>query len=102
MIITNRMAWGFIPEWIDERDERPMWEQVHENYAHGGGWQNFSGFDILSGDADNMYRIAYAGDPEMHEIGRIQREADRLIMFDHEWVLWQSATSDEWKMARID
>lgn len=32
---------GYIPQFLSGEDSRPMREQLHSNYAHGGGVESF-------------------------------------------------------------
>lgn len=99
-MIINLDAFGLIPSFITSLDD-PLWEQIDHGYTHGG-WRDFDGFKVLSGGADEPYSIQYTGDPVYEELGRIQTDDQVLIMFEHEWVLWQNLTSKETKIARID
>lgn len=38
---------GYLPLMLDERDPRSVQEQLNESYAHGGGWNSFSGFTLV-------------------------------------------------------
>ncbi len=75
---------GYIPYWLDENDERSAAEQIHAEYAHGGGWREFEGF-TLCGD-DSHYMLAYPGDPDTHEQSRGQLRDETVVVFDHSWV----------------
>lgn len=101
-IITNAETWGFVPTMLDVDADMPLWEQVHNNYSHGGGWNDFNGFDVVQDDRQ-QYLIKYPGDPVYHERGRIEREQDMLIIFDYSWVMWVDKTDPtKHKIARID
>jgi len=102
MFAINIEAFGMIPHWIDRYQEDPLWFQVHEGYAHGGGWRDFEGFEVLQGDAETPYEIQYPEDPVYEEIGRIQTEQEVLVMFPNSWVLWQNLKDGNTKIARID
>lgn len=99
------VAWGLILDMLDPIDPMPLWEQIHANYAHGGGWHDFEGFEVAQGDADGTeYVIKYAGDPAYTEVSRIQRGNEQLVLFHHSWVLWTNGTEHDnvTKIARID
>ena len=74
---------GFIPLFIDEKDNRPLREQLDEGYRHGGGWHPFEGFTF---NKDDM-TITYPGDPPNHALGSIQVRDETLILFQHAWVM---------------
>lgn len=93
-------AWGMIPAFISPVDETPLWEQVHNNYGHGGGWNDFKGFAVLQGGDDEPYKIQYPGDPHYMERSRIEIGDERLVLFNYGWVLWTDGETE--KIARID
>tara|TARA_R110002095_G_scaffold175043_2_gene152544 strand:- start:4698 stop:5003 length:306 start_codon:yes stop_codon:yes gene_type:complete len=101
MIIINIGVFGLIPSFIKNLED-PFWKQVDKGYAHGGGWIDFEGFEVLSGDADAPYSIQSPEAPIFEELGRIQTDDQVLIMLEHEWVLWQDLNTEETKIARID
>jgi len=102
MLAINIEALGMIPAWIDPNQEDPLWYQVHENYAHGGGWRDYDGFTVERGSGGRRYVLSHAGDPDMREIARLQTASEVLVMFPYSWVLWQNLDDGETKIARID
>ena len=91
--------WGFIPMMLTLHSEFPLWQQVHEGYTHGGGWNDFDGFEVTQDD-DGKYMMQYPGDPAYIERDRIVVGDEMLVLFDYSWVLW--VKGDEQKVARID
>jgi len=102
MRFTNIEAWGFIPEMLSDTNPKPLWEQIDDNYAHGGGWVDFDGFKILSGGESEPFVIQYSGDPKSYEIGRAFSEKECLALFEYSFVLWRNLETGETKIARID
>lgn len=100
-ISGNEAAWGLIPFFLSPFNPKPLWEQIHDQYRHGGGWRDFDGFTV-SVNEDGQYSIEYAGDPPMHEIGRITYGNELILLFDHSWLLWTDTESGEEKVARVD
>lgn len=98
----NANAFGFIQFWLSAEDETPFWEQVHKEYGHGGGWKDFEGFKVLSGSLDEPFMIQYPADPICMEMGRIWRDGEMLVMFQHAWVLWWDMVNNTTKIARLD
>jgi len=48
---------GLLPEFLDPKDPRPARAQLHEHYAHGGGWRPLSA--VVKGQrADGTRRSA--------------------------------------------
>lgn len=74
---------GYIPQFINETDARPVREQLHESYLHGGGWNPFKGFKFHDGDWPH---ISYPGDPDFRAIAETTIHGQRLIVFSHDWV----------------
>lgn len=71
---------GFVPLFFSESDPRPAREQVHEAYAHGGGWHPFNGFRMLSnGD------MQYLGDPPTRLIAEARLRDEVLRFYDSAW-----------------
>jgi hypothetical protein len=87
-----------IPAFLSAHSDLPLWEQVHNCYSHGGGWNDFHGF--TPSQVDGKYILSYAGDPDMHERGRIVIGDEMLVLFPASFVLWLKG--DEHKVARID
>ena len=64
LIIHNGLVWrtkhsmvtpaylGLLPGFLSVDDDRPAKEQLHENYAHGGGWHTLNGFRL---EMDRLY-----------------------------------------------
>ncbi len=89
-IPTHRAAtfddFGILPEFFDEADPRPAKEQLHERYAHGGGFIPFNGFK-LEVDVEGQFSLAYPEDPAMVEIGRAKlHERETIVLFTSSWL----------------
>jgi hypothetical protein len=101
----NLHMFGMIPAWINPASDEPLWQQVHRNYGHGGGWRDYNGFTPIK-TADGKYILRHAGDPDLPEFGRIRLGSQMLVIFDCSWVMWMSLNIDgdmvEHKIARID
>lgn len=103
MTITGSMTFtgdmyllGLIPAMLSPHDPRPAVEQLHEGYAHGGGWHDFEGFvvtELLGNGPPGLYSIKYPGDPAYKERGRITLVnavtgiTEKIVVFDHGWVM---------------
>lgn len=55
---------GLIPHFVDEDDPRPAKEQIHERYAHGGGWGPSKGFTL----AEDLTLTFPGGEDEDDEV----------------------------------
>lgn len=100
-------AWGMIPHMLNPNAEKPLWQQIHEGYAHGGGWNDFNGFDIKCDEDSGKYTMQYPGDPVYNEYDRIVIGDEMLVLFPYSWVLYVSVPehSDKeptHKVARLD
>ena len=75
---------GYLPLMLDERDPRSVQEQLNESYAHGGGWNSFSGFTLV--ERAGKYALSYPGDPLMLEVSRAQFRDQLLVLFQYSWL----------------
>lgn len=87
---------GFIPDFLDESDERSAKEQIHSSYAHGGGWNSFSGFELKD---DNF--IKYPGDPALPPLAYAKLRDETIYIYPHAWVLILQPNGS-FEIARID
>lgn len=72
---------GFIPMMLNEADPRDAVTQLHEAYAHGGGWHDFNGFTLLpSGD------LSCPGDPITRRIATATLRNETINIYEHAWV----------------
>lgn len=86
---------GLIPFFLDVNDPRPAKEQIHHNYAHGGGWRPFDKFRVSQG------RLLYPGDPPMKALARAKLRDELVVYYDCSWVaIFQPDGSYE--VARVD
>ena len=83
---TNSRAVGYIPEFFSENDPRSAREQLHENYAHGGGVRPFPGFTLQSWQSPGEAYLSYPGDPPMREVSRATLRDETIIVFDYSWL----------------
>jgi hypothetical protein len=96
---------GIIPAFLSDADPRPAIEQFNDNYAHGGGWHDFNGFELhdwnpLTHAVGDAY-LSYPGDPPYPELARCVLHDELVIVFAHAWVA--VARKDEtYRIARLD
>ena len=90
----SRSEVGILPQMLVFDDPRPAREQLHERYAHGGGWMPFSGFK-LQRPSDNplTWTIKYPEDLDEsssvrpHEaIAYTLLSPEVIVLFEHSWV----------------
>lgn len=90
MIWTNIHRAGFLPDFLNENDTRTAVEQLHDNYAHGGGWNDFHGFALHNFVRDfigkPLAELQYPGDPPMREVARTKLDDEWVILFECDWV----------------
>lgn len=100
MTISGNVGYlGIIPTMLSPHDDRPLVEQLHEGYMHGGGWQPFTGFDVQKRGA--VYVLQYPNDPPYIERARIDMNGETLCVFDSAWVLVVDAAGKH-HVARMD
>ncbi len=77
-------AAGIIPQML--RDGAPLTalEQLDQGYAHGGGWQEFDGFDVT--DNGDSVTLRYPGDPPYHSVARVTINGSRVFVLPYAWV----------------
>lgn len=72
---------GLIPEMLHDYDPRSAKEQLHDGYAHGGGWRPFSRFTMDSNEC-----LCYPGDPPQRPIAELRLRDERIVLYEHAWV----------------
>jgi hypothetical protein len=72
---------GLLPSFLDVNDPRPAREQFHQNYAHGGGWSPFDGFEMRKG-----HSIKYPGDPVHKPLAQAKLRDELIVFYDYAWV----------------
>lgn len=77
-------AVGMIPAFLNEDDPRSAVEQLHYNYAHGGGWRKFDGF-LLNGSP--YPSIQYPGDPALPPLAFATLRNETIIVYPYAWVM---------------
>jgi hypothetical protein len=77
---------GIIPLMLSEHDPRPMREQLHTGYAHGGGVQPFKGFaELIDHDNPMNSELYYPGDPPTKAVAFARLRDELFILFAHSW-----------------
>ena len=97
---TNMEVAGFVPQFLSEDDPRSAVEQIHTAYSHGGGWQDFVGFELVGG-GDFDYFLKYPSDPLMRELSRATLRDETLVLFEHGWFA-VIQTDGSFRVARLD
>lgn len=72
---------GIVPFFFSEDDPREARDQVHEAYAHGGGWSPFEGFEMLENG-----NLKFPGDPETQLLAEAKLRDETLRFYDHSWL----------------
>lgn len=75
---------GYLPLMLNASDPRSVQEQLNETYAHGGGWNSFSGFSLL--EDGKTYSLSYPSDPPLPEISRAEFRDQLLVLFQYSWL----------------
>ncbi len=95
-------AAGLLPQFLDEGDHRSAQVQIHEAYAHGGGWNTFDGFDVhVDWESPEKSVLLYPGDPPMRAVAYCHFRDELVTLFDYSWcaITQQDGTSE---VARLD
>jgi hypothetical protein len=88
---------GYMPEMFDPRDPRPAKEQINANYAHGGGFHEFKGFNMAPTG------LRYPGDPPMALIAEAQLPLsnETVRFYECSWVAIVQADGS-YEVCRMD
>lgn len=68
---------GYIPGFLSEDDPRPAKEQLHANYAHGGGWRPMSNFKLM-----NLNALQYPSDPVLLPIASTKLRNETICIYE--------------------
>lgn len=78
---------GPIPDWLDVMDDRPAKEQLHEAYAHGGGWMPMDGWVFKPETLEAQYNPdAEDADPPYKALASMQFRDELILFYEHSWV----------------
>lgn len=89
---------GYTPMMLDESDPDDAQTQLNKNYAHGGGWNDMTGFTFNDGAQPSL---TYPGDPPTLPVAWWKLRDERIILFDHAWVAVVQPNGD-FRVARMD
>lgn len=81
---SNQHMAGYLPQMLSAHDPRPAVEQLDSGYAHGGGWQPFYGFTLVT--SGQLCALRYPGDPDTQEIARGKLRDELIVLFQFSWV----------------
>lgn len=87
---------GFIPSFLDDADPRGAREQIAENYAHGGGWSPFPGFEMLSNG-----NLQYPGVSPTRLLWELKFRDETVRVYESTWVAVIQADGT-WEVNRLD
>ena len=91
-------AAGCIPHWLSTESDEGAVEQIHLNYGHGGGWQDFEGFTMAKDGSDDLL---YRGDPPTRKLAEMEVGNERVIVYEYGWVAVVQPDRS-FRVARID
>jgi hypothetical protein len=86
---------GLIPHFLSNGDARPAREQFASNYAHGGGWRPFPGFEMRENG------IKYPGDPLMPLLAEGKLGSETIRIYECAWVAVVQADGS-FEISRLD
>lgn len=78
--ISPRVDLGYLPIMLVESDPRPAAEQFQARYVFGG-WAPQANF-TMHGEA-----LIYPGDPPLQPIAWTQLRAERILLYEGDWVV---------------
>jgi hypothetical protein len=74
---------GFLPEMLNEQDERPAREQYDSNYQHGGGWRPFGEDQWIREELT----ITYPGDPPLTPVAMTKLREEEIYFYPYALVM---------------
>jgi hypothetical protein len=78
---------GLLPQFFSPLDPRPAAEQLHENYAHGGGVHPFEGFKLVGSELKPLeFELHYPGDPPFIARDFAYLRDELILLFPYDWV----------------
>lgn len=100
---------GYLPFFLDNENPRSAVEQLHANYTHGGGWNDFHGFELIrTGQPQpdypwhGSYTLRYPDDPPYEELARTHlHDSECIVLFSHDWVAVIQKDGN-YRVARMD
>jgi hypothetical protein len=93
-------AGGFLPLFLNTDNPAGAVDQINKSYAHGGGWHDFHGFDLIA-TKTGAYRLQYPQDPPMKEISRTTLRDEIVVLFTYDWVA-VIQQDGSFRVARLD
>ena len=95
---------GYVPTMVNNVDTDAV-KQLHENYAHGGGWVPFRSFRVEK-DRTGHYTLNYPDDPPYVQIaqGWLPATKQLVVMFPSAWVMVvdKAENGETYRIARMD
>lgn len=73
---------GHIKFYGNEGDPRPLKEQFHHWYSHGGGWNPFTEFAFNK----ETKSLTYPEDPPLYPIVEAKFRDQMIYIYNHSWV----------------
>lgn len=93
---------GMLPFFLSPNDERPARTQLHEAYAHGGGWRPFPGFTLHQADVEpTSWTLHYPEDPPVRAVGYTKLREETIVLFEYSWVAIVQPDG-KYEIARMD
>lgn len=90
---------GFLPEFCSDHNPKGAVEQIAKAYAHGGGWNDFTGFRLEK--VKDQWQLAYPGDPPMKQLASAKLRDETIVLFEYDWVA-VIQPDESFRVARID
>lgn len=87
---------GLLPEFWSLDDPRSAREQADANYAHGGGWRPFDGFEKRSGGLRDT-----SGPPLLVTLAEATLRDETITIYDGAWVAITQADGS-FEVSRMD
>jgi hypothetical protein len=87
---------GYIPSFLNEDNPACAKEQIHHNYAHGGGWHSLLGFTL-----DENNTLLFPGDPPLTPLAETYLRDEHILFYDYAFVVIKQKDG-LFEVARLD
>ena len=83
IIGNDPQAWGYLPDFLHERDPRPAAEQLNDRAP--GGWLSMKPHGMTFSPETMV--MAFPGDPPFQPISALHFRDELLLLYEHSFVV---------------
>ena len=100
---ANYSHLGFLVDFLDDEDPRPVTEQLDDTYRHGGGWKelNKDGVSYILNPKTRTLRYTKHGGEWLKPIARTTLHGTTIIFYDYA-ILAAHTPGEQLRVTRVD